>query len=58
MNFVITCVKTKHPTSYSINEKEFGFETTLILNPIFKFVNATVNTINIMYGFHIPLKPH
>ena len=60
IHFLVTCVKTKHNESYSLTEKEFGFETTLILNPIFKFINATVTNIHINYGFNLSTKakPH
>ncbi|EAR98069.2 PH domain protein, putative (macronuclear) [Tetrahymena thermophila SB210] len=55
--FLVTCVKTKHSASYSLSEKEFAYETTLIINPIFKFINATVSNVNIIYGMNVPLKP-
>ncbi|KAL4465070.1 hypothetical protein ABPG72_009448 [Tetrahymena utriculariae] len=57
INFLVTCVKTKHSASYSLSEKEFAYETTLIINPIFKFINATVSNVNIIYGMNVPLKP-
>jgi hypothetical protein len=47
--FTITCVKTKHNIFYSQNEKQIGYETTLIINPLFKFTNAIIRNLQVVF---------